>query len=340
MSANTPASGGPSGGIKQLLGSLLITIMSIGMVLGGFLMSQMDTGPIPATPTEAVAGSLPSPTPFLPTFTPRPQDTPSLTPTTERVPPTEIPSPTPPSALIPRCEAPAGWRAYTVRAAETLNSLAWRSHTTVFALMQANCLSTANVQSGQRIYLPPTYYVTPTPQPRCGPPAHWVVYRVQAGDTLYSLARYSGTSIESVRLANCLKTYTIYTGQALYLPRRPLKPTSPPPPTATAVPSLTPTPPTTPTMTLTPGPSVTPPSATPTTPVTTTVTPTASNTPTPTQPGTETSTPTPEPTATATPTSTPEQTATATATSQSPTATATSVPPSPTATPEDPTPTS
>ena len=150
----------------------------------------------------------------------------------------------------------------------------------------------------------PTQLFTPTDTP-ISPPGwilcikrfYWSDYRVQPGDTLYSLAIASGSTINELMLANCLPDDRINYGQILYVPRLPIKtftstpsPTVTNTPTTTASPSQTPmntpiTPSATPTPTSTNPPSITPTySPTPTatysvTPTTITPSPTSTNTP-------------------------------------------------------------
>ncbi len=318
-----------SADIRQLLGSLVVTLISVGLLLGSFLLSQLDALGVRPSPTQAIAAPQPTPTLFLPTPTPPP-------PATETAaPPTAIPSAssTSPSPLMPGCPQPSGWIVYIVQPGDTLTGLAWRAGVTTYALMQANCLSTSTIRPGQQIYLPLTFYASPTPRPYlCGPPLGWVVYIVQPGDTLYSLSRRFDVGIESIRQANCLSGYTIYAGQALYLPPLPPTPTgtstpSPTPtPTATSTPTFAPTPTSTESPTLTPTPTLT---ESPTITATLTLTSTATHTPTYTSTPTETT----APTLTATSTPTPSATFTPTA---SPTSTHTSTPsvtPTPTASP-------
>ena len=59
----------------------------------------------------------------------------------------------------------------------------------------------------------------------------WPVYIVQGGDTLYSLAIATGSSVDELMLANCLPDTRIYRGQRLYVPRLPI---------TTVTPSITP----------------------------------------------------------------------------------------------------
>ncbi len=304
----------PSAGVTQLLGGLAIIVMSVCMLVGAFLLSKVDissvapspvavsatpAAPLPSAtpsllPPTATPSATPSPTAIPPTATatstPSPQttvatDAPTATPSATRPPAT--PTPTRTSLLPTVCYPPANWVAYTVQRGDTLTSLALRTRTTVPALMQANCLRTSLLLVGQRLYVPSLPYVTPPPTPPCGPPAGWVIYTVQAGDTLYSLAQRTGTTVEALRQANCLPDYTIRIGQRLYLPRLPL-PTLSPTPTVTRTPSPTPTNGVTVTptngVTATPTNGVT---ATPTngvTPTATPIPPTPTFTPTPTAP--------------------------------------------------------
>jgi LysM repeat protein len=61
------------------------------------------------------------------------------------------------------------------------------------------------------------------PPTKCGSPAGWVGYIVQAGDTLWAISIRAGESVEVLRMANCLENADlIYTGQLLYVPNLPL----------------------------------------------------------------------------------------------------------------------
>ncbi len=210
-------------------------------------MSRLDVAGVRPSPSPIAALS---PTPFLPTLT-----TPSL-PATElpSVTETSIPAATPPpptalptTVVATACSYPAGWVVYVVQRGDTLSSLARQTGITTAALMQANCLSTSTIYAGQRLYLPS--HPSPTLPYRCGPPLDWIIYYVQPGETLFSLARYFGISVEDIRLANCMTGYTIYVGQPLYLPPLPPMPvptfTPTPLPTAVPVPPAPPEPPST-----------------------------------------------------------------------------------------------
>jgi len=107
---------------------------------------------------------------------------------------------------------------------DTLSRLEVASGASVSALMQANCLADSTIYLGQTLLLPvaPPPTATRPPEPtRCAAPAGWVVFVVQPGDTLSTLAAGVGASVASIRQANCLPDDTIYAGRGLWLPQQP-----------------------------------------------------------------------------------------------------------------------
>ena len=76
----------------------------------------------------------------------------------------------------------------------------------------------------------PTFTMTPPPTPTPVPPTatpipptpvpQAAIYVVRPGDTLFSLARRYGTTIEAIMAANRLPTYNIFVGQRLLIPVR------------------------------------------------------------------------------------------------------------------------
>jgi len=62
--------------------------------------------------------------------------------------------------------------------------------------------------------LPPTPTPTATPTSQPQP----IIYVVRQGDTLYSIARRHGTTVQAIMAANGLTNYNIYVGQQLYIP--------------------------------------------------------------------------------------------------------------------------
>ncbi|GAB4579619.1 MAG: hypothetical protein Fur0022_23570 [Anaerolineales bacterium] len=98
----------------------------------------------------------------------------------------------------------------------------------------------------------------------CAPPTGWVIYTVQAGDTLFFISTATGTTVAQLQDANCLGATTqIITGQRLYVPKLPAFPTTPPPLATETMPSTdvpayeTITPTDIPTLTETPAPTST-----------------------------------------------------------------------------------
>ncbi len=94
----------------------------------------------------------------------------------------------------------------------------------------------------------PTQGPQPTsPAPACTPRNDWPVYTVEAGDTLYSIADRSDTTVDTLQAANCLADpNTIGVGQSLRVPKQPepREPAATPEPAATQQPFFqgTPTP--------------------------------------------------------------------------------------------------
>ena len=256
----------------------------------------------PAGPETSTAATAPtitvSPTAqATATATARPtaSATPAATPTARAT-----PRPSATNTPRPTCRAPASWRLYTVRNGDTLTSLAVQHGTSVAAIMDANCLTTSAIYSGQRLYLPPIAVPPPPPPTTCvpQPPTGWALYTVQNGDSLYGLAQRFQTTVLRIQQVNCLSGYVVTVGQQLYLPPAPPTPTA----TWTSVPTagITATP-TVPSDTPTTVPTPTVPSDTPTMVPTPTV---PSDTPTP-VPTTPVPTPEADPPAEATATATP-----------------------------------
>lgn len=80
--------------------------------------------------------------------------------------------PVQPSATAVRCGAPSNWVIYIVQPGDTLFNIAQRVNSSVSQLKYANCLTSDNIRSGQKLYVPyqpapivsPTY-IPPTTQP-------------------------------------------------------------------------------------------------------------------------------------------------------------------------------
>ncbi|MFZ0369840.1 MAG: LysM peptidoglycan-binding domain-containing protein [Halobacillus sp.] len=102
---------------------------------------------------------------------------------------------------------------HTVKAGDTLYSLAGKYEVTVNQIVKENNLANANViQVGQRLSIPGD-----TPNP---PPAQGDSYTVKAGDTLYSIAKRYNVSLNDLIEANQISNPSyIRIGQDLVIPQ-------------------------------------------------------------------------------------------------------------------------
>lgn len=85
---------------------------------------------------------------------------------------------------------------------------------------------------------------TPSPSstpvsPACDPPEGWVLYTIELGDTLLSLAARTNTTVAEIKSANCKLDDKLIEGDKLYLPFIPptLLPPPPPPSPPQAIPT-------------------------------------------------------------------------------------------------------
>lgn len=122
---------------------------------------------------------------------------------------------------------------------DTLYSLSRRYGSTVEAIMQVNHLSGTNIYVGQRLLIASTS--VPMVQNNNA-------YTVAQGDTLYSIARRHGTTVDAIMALNKLSSSHIYVGQRLLVtatkaPSAPVtvvpNPVAPPTPMRTPVPMQT-----------------------------------------------------------------------------------------------------
>ena len=262
--------------LKQLGGGLLLGLLSVVIIVGAMSLALAEANAPQSAPT-----SIPTLTSIIPVSL-----TPSLTaliPNTSIPASTVVPTTAPSTATftassIPPtvCTPPTGWILVMIQPGDTLDSIAYRHHTTAGALMSANCIGSTNIQASYGIYAPPVPVYTPFV---CHSPYGWVQYTVQSGDTLYHISLIYRISLTQLKQANCLTSDFITVGQHLWVPN-----------TVTSTPSLTPvsiefdtsTP--EPTNTFTPTPTSTPTATATDTPYpiptsTATASPTATSTP-------------------------------------------------------------
>jgi LysM repeat protein len=169
------------------------------------------------------------------------------TPTTTETPMTETPTtgtPTPTSTTpagqatntpTPTATVPAGQCTHTVQWGDTLYSIARRYGTTVSVLVSMNGIANPNfIYVGQTLSVPcaatPTP-VTQTPAPGCS----GSYYTVVSGDTLYSIARRYGTTVDAITAVNYIPNPNfIYVGQRICIPTGQPGPTATPSPGCSA----------------------------------------------------------------------------------------------------------
>lgn len=110
---------------------------------------------------------------------------------------------------------------WTVKPGDTFVHIALRLGTTADTLFALNDSTTAPLDTGRTLHLPP----------RFGPPTHVV----QPGETIYSIAGTYGVSLRTLRQRNDLDTTGLRPGQRLRLPDRspPARRTSPAAPDTT-----------------------------------------------------------------------------------------------------------
>jgi len=203
--------------LRQMGSGFIIGTISLLLVIGGISLSLAESSapPVPPTPspiatTFAVefASPLPSPTLFPETPTSIPTETPTaIINTVIVVQPTS-------------CTIPSGWVAITVRANDTLYSIAERYKTTADILDSSNCLNNTLPVAGSVLYVPPVPTVTVIP---CGPPSSWVkAHTVKSGENLYRISLLYRTTVAQLQSANCMGSSTIiHIGQVLWVPNVP-----------------------------------------------------------------------------------------------------------------------
>ena len=285
---------------RQALIGLLAVVISGVVIIGSLIlvMNESGLGNVfdPSIGETQMAVDFASPEAGSPVFiTSAPGKwtaTPTVTSTGTST-PTATMTPTPSiTSTATQCPLPEGWQVIILTESDSLDMLAEEFEKSVEELLTANCLSKPEITSGMSFYIPIIEPVAPGKKPTrvtCGPPAGWVVYIVQYGDTLFSLSQAMGVTVYQLQNANCMGSSTlIRTGQKLWVPYVPTStPTSVPnyTSTSTILPSLTSTSaPADPTSTETPVPSETPlPLPTDPPPPTSTNTPLPTNTPVPTE---------------------------------------------------------
>lgn len=190
--------------LREIFTGVLFALLTALIVLGALTLSLVEGMAAPTLPTE---------TPFeLPTYllaqTPIPIDIGTITPTATTT-----------------CPKPAGWVEYVVQFGDDFDRLALEAGLSAAELREANCLLSTELVPGTVLFLPqPDQAVSNTPSPtvtesRCGPPAGWILYRIQAEDTLFRISLNYGVSVPQLQYANCMGSSTLLrVGDTLYVP--------------------------------------------------------------------------------------------------------------------------
>lgn len=121
---------------------------------------------------------------------------------------------------IPTEDAQPSTSLHTVAAGDTLAEIAGRYGVSVVRLKRANRLSNDRLRIGQVLEIPSKSEtvarpVVPAP---AGEQSAAGLYRVKQGDSLYSLSRRFGVSVESLKDVNGLRTSVVNVGQKLIIP--------------------------------------------------------------------------------------------------------------------------
>lgn len=105
-------------------------------------------------------------------------------------------------------QIPSGTNLYTVKAGDTLYSIANRYNTTVNDIKRLNGLTSDILRIGQQLLI--TEGMMPSDQT--------VVYVVQPGDTLYSIASRYNTTVNDIKNLNNLSSNLLSIGMQLLIP--------------------------------------------------------------------------------------------------------------------------
>ena len=96
---------------------------------------------------------------------------------------------------------------YTVKKGDTLYSIASTYNTTVNTIRNINNLTSDNLSINQKLIIP----ITSTPQT-------YITYTVKSGDSLYSIAKKYGVSVDAIKNLNNLTSNLLSIGQNLLIP--------------------------------------------------------------------------------------------------------------------------
>lgn len=113
-------------------------------------------------------------------------------------------------------DAVSDTKIYTVKAGDTLSTIASRYGVSVVRLKRANRLSGDSLRIGDRLEIPTQVAVSEAPKRVAQSRTH----RVRSGESLYTIGKRYGVSVDRIKAANGLRRNTIRVGQELVIPAR------------------------------------------------------------------------------------------------------------------------
>ena len=106
--------------------------------------------------------------------------------------------------------SPVGGDYYTVKKGDSLWSIANKFGTTVKKLKEINKLSTNVLKVGQTLKISSVEETIPD---------EYLLYTVKKGDTLYDIAAYYGTTVETLKTINNLENSNLTINQQIFIPK-------------------------------------------------------------------------------------------------------------------------
>jgi len=108
--------------------------------------------------------------------------------------------------------------AYTVRKGETLSKIAKKYRTSVGAIAKLNHIrSSSKIHTGQKLKVPAKQTIS-SGYAQTKNHAQYTRYRVQSGDTLWSIATKYNTTVSKIRDVNSLSGNSLQSGQVIQVP--------------------------------------------------------------------------------------------------------------------------
>lgn len=113
-------------------------------------------------------------------------------------------------------DAVSDTKIYTVKAGDTLSTIASRYGVSAVRLKRANRLSGDSLRIGDRLEIPTQVTISEAPKRVAQSRTH----RVRSGESLYTIGKRYGVSVDRIKAANGLRRNTIRVGQELVIPAR------------------------------------------------------------------------------------------------------------------------